>query len=75
MLDHHPYCLGGFEALAGLLRLGVVTVGSVFCFSVIFGCIGALMADTGIEEILSASFGGVLKMLSGKKFPKNVKSF
>ena len=33
-----------------------------------------LMADTGIVEILSVAFGGVLKMLSGKKFPQNVRA-
>ena len=32
------------------------------------------MADTGIVEILKDAFGGVLKMLSGKKFPQNVRS-
>ena len=32
------------------------------------------MADIGIVEILSAAFGGVLKMLSGKKFPQNVRA-
>lgn len=32
------------------------------------------MADTGIVEILSSAFGGVLKMLTGKKFPKNVRT-
>ena len=35
------------------------------------GCIGTLMANTGIIEILSVAFGGVLKMLSGKKLPQN----
>ena len=38
------------------------------------GCTGTLMADTGIVEILSVAFGGVLKMLSGKKFPQNVRA-
>ena len=38
------------------------------------GCIGTLVADTGIVEILSVAFGGVLKMLSGKKFPKHVRA-
>ena len=38
------------------------------------GGIGTLMADTGIVEILSVAFGGVLKMLSGKKFPQNVRA-
>jgi len=33
------------------------------------GCIGILMANTGIVKILSVALGegGVLKMLSGKK--------
>ena len=38
------------------------------------GCIGTLMADIGIVEILSVAFGGVLKMLSGKKFSQNVRA-
>ena len=38
------------------------------------GCIGTLMADTGIVEILGVAFGGVLKMLTGKKFPQNVRA-
>ena len=51
------------------LRLGGMHLLMSYC-----GCIGTLMADTGIEEILSASFGGVLRMLSGKKFPQNVRA-
>ena len=31
-------------------------------------------ADIGIVEILSVAFGCVLKMLSGKKFPQNVRA-
>jgi hypothetical protein len=38
------------------------------------GCIGSLMADSGIVEVLGVAFGGVLKMLSGKKFPENVRA-
>ena len=38
------------------------------------GCVGTLMADTGIVEILGVAFGGVLKMLTGKKFPQNVRA-
>ena len=32
------------------------------------GCIGSLMAGSGIVEVLSEAFGGVLKMLTGKKY-------
>ena len=38
-------------------------------------CIGSLMAQTGLEEVLSEQFGGVKKMMTGKKFPENVRAF
>lgn len=38
------------------------------------GCIGYLMAGSGIVEVLSEAFGGVLKMLTGKKYPNNVRA-
>ena len=52
------------------LRLG----GMHFLMSYI-GCIGSLMAETGLEEVLSEQFGGVKKMMMGKKFPENVRAF
>ena len=30
---------------------------------------GRLMTDSGLEEILNSSFGGVPNMLAGKRFP------
>ena len=38
------------------------------------GCIGTLMENSGLEEVLSDVFGGVSKMLTGKKFPQNVRA-
>ena len=38
------------------------------------GCIGSLMAGSGIVEMLTEAFGGVLKMLTGKKYPDNVRA-
>ena len=32
------------------------------------------MSDSGLEEILGSAFGGVSKMLSGKKNPHNVRA-
>jgi hypothetical protein len=32
------------------------------------------MAETGLADVLSAVFGGVAKMLTGKKFPQNVRA-
>ena len=34
------------------------------------GCIGVLMANTGLEEVLKAAFGGVACMLTGENFPR-----
>ena len=36
------------------------------------GSIGTLMSGSGLEKILERVFGGVQKMLKGKKFPENV---
>ena len=36
------------------------------------GAVGSLMAESWLSDILSEVFGGVPKMLSGKKFPQNV---
>ena len=38
------------------------------------GCIGFLIKGTGLEEIMSKVFGGVKKMLDGKKFPHNFRA-
>ena len=38
------------------------------------GAIGSLMAGSGLSDVLSGVFGGVPKMLSGKKLPQNVRA-
>ena len=38
------------------------------------GSIGTLMKESGLEDILFQVFGGVPKMLTGKKFPQNVRA-
>ena len=38
------------------------------------GAVGSLMAESRLSDILSEVFGGVPKMLSGKKFPQNVRA-
>ena len=52
-----------------IIRLGGMHLLMSFC-----GCIGSLMSGSGIEEVLGAAFGGVLKMLTGKKYPQNVRA-
>lgn len=38
------------------------------------GAVGTLMAESGLAEILASAFGGVGKMLTGKKFPMNMRA-
>ena len=38
------------------------------------GAVGTLMADTGLEPIMDVAFGGVAKMLTGKKYPQNIRA-
>lgn len=51
-------------------RLGGLHTIMSFC-----GSVGKLMMDSGLSEILRYAFGGVEKMLSGKKYPQNVRAF
>jgi hypothetical protein len=39
------------------------------------GAIGSLMSNSGLENIMKAAFGGVAKMLTGKKYPQKYKGF
>jgi len=49
--------------------------GAVACTCLSFiGCVGVLMADSGLQDIMKSSFGGVAQMLSGKKFPQNFRA-
>ena len=50
-------------------RLGGMHLLMSFC-----GYIGTLMENSGLEDIMKAAFGGVPKMLTGKKFPQNCRA-
>ena len=53
-----------------VLRLGGMhTLMSFFC-----GLVGALMGNSGLEEVLKVAFGGVTQMSTGKNFPQNTKA-
>ena len=38
------------------------------------GCVGTLMADTGLKEVMESAFGVVTKLRSGKNFLQNVRA-
>lgn len=40
----------------------------------IIGCIGSLVTDSGVVEVMNEAFAGVPKMLSGKKYPQNFRA-
>ncbi len=58
---HDPQLFGNF----------IPRLGGMHFLQNIIGCIGSLAADSGCVEVLQAAFGGVAKMLSGKKYPQN----
>jgi len=38
------------------------------------GCVGTHIAESRLYEIMESTFGGVSKMLNGKKFPQNMRA-
>ena len=38
------------------------------------GCVGNLMAETGLGDIMKSAFGSVSKMLAGRMFPQNFRA-
>ena len=61
---HQPELLTGAVAILGGMHFLMDFVGSI----------GTLMADSGLKDILSTTFGSVDKMLQGKKYPQNVRA-
>ena len=48
--------------------------GTHMLMSFFFGADGTLMHGSGLSEVLSTTFAGITKMLSGKKFLQNVRA-
>ncbi len=52
----------------------ILRLGGMHALMSFVGSIGTLMAESGLSEVLGDVFGGVSKMLTGKKFPQNVRA-
>ena len=52
----------------------ILRLGGMHTLMSFIGAVGTLMADSGLAVILGDVFGGVPKMLTGKKFPQNVRA-
>ena len=52
----------------------VLRLGGMHRLMSFIGSIGSLMAGSGLFELLESTFAGVQKMMSGKKFPQNVRA-
>ena len=56
------------------LRWIIPEFGGMHALMSFVGAVGTLMIDTGLEPIMSVAFGGVSKMLTGKKIPQNIRA-
>ena len=52
----------------------VPLLGGMHTLMSFIGAVGTLMSNSGLEEVMNSVFAGVPKMLSGKKFPQNVRA-
>jgi hypothetical protein len=52
----------------------IIRLGGMHMLMSFAGAIGTLMQGSGLSEILESTFAGVMKMLSGKKFPQNIRA-
>ncbi|CAH3121622.1 unnamed protein product [Porites lobata] len=52
----------------------IVRLGGMHMLMSFVGAIGTLMQGSGLVDVLSSTFSGVSKMLSGKKFPQNARA-
>ena len=52
----------------------ILRLGGMHLLMSFIGAIGNLMAESGLVEIMEYVFGGVSKMISGKKFPQNMRA-
>ena len=52
----------------------ILRLGGMHALMSFIGCVGTLMAESGLSEILDGTFAGVSKMILGKKFPQNVRA-
>lgn len=53
----------------------IIRLGGMHMLMSFLGSNGTLMKGTGLEEIMAKVFGGVKKMLDGKKYPDNFRAF
>ena len=52
----------------------ILRLGGMHMLMSFVGAVGTLMQGSGLSEILESTFTGVARMLSGKKFPQNVRA-
>ena len=52
----------------------IMRLGGMHSLVSFVGSVATLMVESGLAEVMSAVFGGVPKMLTGKRFPQNVRA-
>ena len=58
----------------GLFPKFILRLGGMHMLMSFVGAVGYLMGGSGLEDILKSTFAGVPKLLSGKKFPQNIRA-
>ena len=51
----------------------VPRLGGMHTLMSFIGAVGTLLSNSGLEEVMNSAFAGVPKMLSGNKFPQNMR--
>ena len=57
-----------------MFSMFVPRLGGMHMMMSFVGAVGTFMRGSGLEEIMKSTFAGVPKLLSGKKFPQNVRA-
>lgn len=52
----------------------IIRLGGMHMLMSFVGAVGTLMDGSGLSELMSTAFSGVAKMLTGKKFPQNIRA-
>ena len=52
----------------------ILRLGRVHSLMNFIRCVGTLMTDSGLSDVMECAFGGVASILSGKRFPQKFRA-
>ena len=69
-----PCCCSHNMAIRWTVPDSLDLIGWIHTLKSFISSIGTPVADSGLEQIMESTFDGVSKMLSGKKYPQNIRA-